>query len=118
MSPVVTAPAPYLKPPVVQTPARSYPAISYAKSSKESGKKRATNKPSWVNKDMVDFNKRGEENARIMLDNKYGRGNWKTGARSEFSKIVKWLVRDLGLKSFIALNLLDDVNRVFVWKGI
>ena len=38
---------------------------------------------------MVDFNKRGEENARIMLDNKYGRGNWKTGARSEFSKIVK-----------------------------
>ena len=27
MSPVVTAPAPYLKPPVVQTPASSYPAV-------------------------------------------------------------------------------------------
>lgn len=66
---------------------------------------------------MVDFNKRGEENARIMLDNKYGRGNWKPGPGSEFSKIVKWLTRDLGLKSFIALNLLDDVNRVFILEG-
>lgn len=67
---------------------------------------------------MVDFNKRCEENACRILDGKYGKGSWETGPRKGFNKNVKWCVRDLRLKFFIALHLLDDVNRVFVWKGI
>ncbi len=82
--------------------------IELAKPSKTSGKERANNPPSYVNKDMVDPNLSAEENARRMMNDKWGRGNWKPGAGSDFNKIKKWLVRDLKLKS-IAVEESDIV---------
>lgn len=32
------------------------------------------------------------------MDSKYGKGNWRTGADSEYSKIVKYLTRHMGMK--------------------
>ena len=61
--------------------------ISYSKKSKDNKKKRATNKPSWVNKNMIDWSKNAQTNAKNMLDNKYGKGNWHPGAGQEFNKI-------------------------------
>ena len=88
--------------------------VQLKKQSKTTGKERATNKPSWVNKGMVDPNLSAEENARRMLDNKWGKGNWKPGPGSDFNKIKKWLTRSLGLKSFI-----DDENdnNMFILDG-
>ena len=60
---------------------------------KRSGKEGATDKPSWVNRGMVDPEKTAQENATDMLNDKYGIGNWKRGAGSEYSKIVKWIIR-------------------------
>ena len=60
---------------------------------KRSGKEGATDKPSWVNRGMVDNEKTAQENATDMLNDKYGIGNWKRGAGSEYSKIVKWIIR-------------------------
>lgn len=34
-------------------------------------------------------------NAKNMLDNKYGSGGWKSGPKSEYNKIVKWITRSL-----------------------
>ena len=53
----------------------------------------STNKPSWVNPDMVDSNLPAQENATNILNEKYGLGNWSKGPGTEFSKIVKWIVR-------------------------
>ncbi len=88
--------------------------IELAKTSRETGKKRATDKPSWVNKDMVDKSLSAEENARRMMNDKYGTGNWKKGPgkdwRYEFNKIKKWLTRDLGLKEIVT----DDRNIIYI----
>ena len=62
---------------------------------KLTGKEKSSDKPSWVNRDMVDFDKTAQENARDLLDKKYGKGKWIKGASSEFSKIVKWIMRTL-----------------------
>ena len=72
--------------------------ITYSKQAKDNGKARSTDKPSWANKGMVDSSKNAQFNATKMMNNKYGVGNWNKGAGSEFSKIVKWLTRSLGLK--------------------
>lgn len=50
---------------------------------------------------MVDPGLSAQQNATNMLNNKYGPGNWKPGPGSEFSRIVKWLIRSgiLGLVS-------------------
>jgi len=55
----------------------------------------STNKPSWVNRDMYNSNLTPQENATNMLNQKYGIGNWKQGAGSEYSKIVKWIFRHI-----------------------
>ncbi len=65
--------------------------------SRLSGKERATDKPSWVNPDMVDFNKSPQQNAFDILNEKYGIGEWAKGPGTEFSKIVKWIARNLFL---------------------
>ena len=84
-----------------------------SKSSKSSGKERATDKPSWVNKGMIDWNLPAEENARRFLDDKYGKGNWRNGPGSEFNKIKKWLTRDIGLKSLVS----EDYNEILILDG-
>ena len=69
------------------------PNIMYSKKSRQSGKERATDKPSWVNRNMVDNTQSAQENAARLLNDKYGVGGWKSGAKSEYNRIVKWLTR-------------------------
>ena len=63
-----------------------------SKQSKLSGKETASDKPSWVNVFMVDKKLSAHDNARDIMDNKYGVGNWNNRKR-EYSKILKWIVR-------------------------
>ena len=58
-----------------------------------SDKEKSTEHPSWVNSDMVNPNLTPQENAKNILNNKYGDGNWKIGPKTEYSKIVKWITR-------------------------
>ena len=69
--------------------------VNYAKKSKQSNKERSTDKPSWLSPDDVDLSRSAQENARRLLNDKYGNGNWKPGASKEFNKIVKWINRSL-----------------------
>lgn len=57
----------------------------------------ASDKPSWVNKDMFDPNLSAEKNVTDLLNEVRGPGKWKKGPGSEFNKIVKWLKRSLGI---------------------
>jgi len=68
-------------------------SIINAKPSRRSDKERSTDKPSWVNQDMVDKSLSASQNASNMLNRKYGPGNWKKGPGHEFNKIVKWISR-------------------------
>ncbi len=70
-------------------------AYMFSKTSKLSQKETSSNKPSWVNESMVDLSKSAQENAKNILNNKYKVGSWDKGARSEYSKIVKWIERHL-----------------------
>ena len=77
--------------------------IEIAKKSKPTHKEKADDKPSWVNKDMIDWDLSAQKNARQIMDSKYGKGGWdkNTGNRS-FSKILKWLTRTVGLRQVIS----------------
>lgn len=68
------------------------------KESKKSGKEKADDAPSWAKRESYDPKKTASENARNVLDKKYGRGNWSGGPGSEFSQIRKWLQRSKGYK--------------------
>ncbi len=63
-----------------------------------SKKEMATDRPGWVNKDMVNPNLSAQENAKRILNERYGVGNWKKGPSTEFNKIVKWITRKLFYK--------------------
>ena len=69
--------------------------ISYSKPSKKSDKEKSTDKPSWVNQSDVDLGKSSHENASDLLNNKWGKGNWKKGPTSEYNRIIKWIERCL-----------------------
>ena len=72
--------------------------LLYAKQAKRSPKERATDRPSWVNRGDIIGND-AHENAVRMMNEKFGVGNWtKATAEGAFSKILKWLTRDVGLK--------------------
>ena len=75
--------------------------IVLSKSSSKSGKERATDKPSWVNKGMVDSTLSAQENAKRILDNKYGSGGWKKGPGGEYNQIVKWITRSLRAATYV-----------------
>lgn len=47
----------------------------FAKTSRQPGKVTSSDKPSWVNESMVDSNKTAQQNAKDILDWKYGPGN-------------------------------------------
>jgi len=76
--------------------------IYFAKKAKESAKARATNCPSWLagamNGKPPRWGEKSQDYARRLLDDKYGKGRWKSGADSEYNKIVKYLQRNLGMK--------------------
>ena len=65
------------------------------KTTRRSGKEKANDTISWVNPNDFDPNESAQQNARRMLDEKYGPGNWDKGADSEFNKIVKWFQRGI-----------------------
>ena len=88
---------------VIAGTAEAQTSVNYAKQSKKSGKERATDKPSWVTQNDVDLSKSSQQNATDILNDKYGSGNWRPGAGSEFSKIVKWI--DRGLKASVVFWL-------------
>ena len=69
--------------------------VLFAKQSKKSNKERSTEHPSWTNRSMIDPNKSAQDNAQDMLDNKYGKGTWKKGQKSEYNQIVKWIIRSI-----------------------
>lgn len=63
------------------------------KQTRKSGKEKSSDRPSWVNEGMIDSNLSAQQNARNLLNEKYGPGNWGKGPNSEFNWIVKWLIR-------------------------
>lgn len=63
------------------------------KKSRQSGKETSSDRPSWVNSDNINSNLSPQQNAKNLLDQKYGSGNWSKGPGSEFNKIVKWIQR-------------------------
>jgi len=56
------------------------------------GKKGATDKPSWV-KERPNVGESGKDFAKRLMDEKYGEGNYETGPTSEFNQIKKWADR-------------------------
>lgn len=68
------------------------------KETKKTGKESANDAPSWAKKESYNPKKTADQNAADVLNKKYGKGNWKKGANSEFSKIKKWLQRSKGYK--------------------
>ena len=69
--------------------------MMFAKTSRQPGKVTSSNKPSWVNESIIDLTKTAQENAKAILDFKYGVDNWPKGPRSEYNKIIKWIERYL-----------------------
>ena len=69
--------------------------MTFAKTSRQPGKVTSSNKPSWVNESIIDLTKTAQENAKAILDFKYGLDNWPKGPRSEYNKIIKWIERYL-----------------------
>ena len=65
----------------------------FTKTSKKSKKAASSDKPSWVNEGMVNQNKTAQQNAKDILDQKYGRGNWRKGPKEEYNRIIKWIER-------------------------
>ena len=72
--------------------------ILLAKRSKLSQKARATDAPSWIFEKPPHDNEKAKDYAKRILDQKYGKGNWKKGPGSEYNKIVKYAQRNLGMK--------------------
>lgn len=69
--------------------------VMFAKPSKLSGKETSSEKPSWFNENMLDHNLSAQENAKNILNSKYGTRTWPKGPTSEFNRLVKWIHRYL-----------------------
>lgn len=70
----------------------------YSKTSRKSGKEKASDAPDWAKREKYDSSKSADQNARRVLDKKYGSGKWREGPKSEYSQIKKWLQRSKGYK--------------------
>ena len=80
-----------------KTLAQAISGFRFAKQSRESQKERSTDKPSWVNRDMVDPNLSSEQNVKNILNEVCGPGGWDKSS-PEYSKILKWIRRSLKIK--------------------
>lgn len=87
--------------------------INFSKKAKISGKEGSTDKPSWIDRGMIDNTKSAEENAKRMLDNKYGKGNWGKGPGSEHNKIIKWITRHLNRNSVLFYDEYKEINKYY-----
>ena len=83
------------------TPSTSTPASpnngnnkNNKKQTRRSDKEKSTDKPSWVNRNDVDFSQTPQQNATRLMNQKYGMGNWTKGS-PEYSQIVKWIQRSI-----------------------
>ena len=56
----------------------------------ESGKEATTDVPSWAKGKRPYKGESGKDFAKRLMDEKYGKGNYKTGPNSEYNKIKKW----------------------------
>ena len=63
---------------------------------------------------MVDPNLSAEENARRILNKKYGPGKWGKGPGTEFNKIKKWLTRSLGIMPFVKGSSDENDDNVII----
>ena len=65
------------------------------KQSKKSGKESANDYPSWSNFEPPRKDEKNNPKKYVsrILDEKYGKGNWKKGADSEYNKILKAVTR-------------------------
>ena len=79
---------------IIGTLAATLGIMLFAKPSRRSPKDMSSDKPSWVNRDMIDFNKTAQQNAEDILNQKYG-NNWAKGAKTEYNQIVKWIIRKI-----------------------
>jgi len=75
--------------------------VQAAKKSRASGKEKSSEKPSYVNKGMLDKSLTAEENATNMMNNQWGKGNWGKGPKTDYNKIFKWITRGELLKQVI-----------------
>ncbi|MFA5035622.1 MAG: hypothetical protein WC479_00395 [Candidatus Izemoplasmatales bacterium] len=75
--------------------------VQASKKSRESGKEKSSEKPSYVNKGMLDKSLTAEENATNMMNNQWGKGNWGKGPKTDYYKIFKWITRGELLKQVI-----------------
>jgi hypothetical protein len=55
-----------------------------------SGKAKATDVPSWAKGYKPYTTENGKQFAKRLCDERYGKGNYRTGPKSDFNKIKKW----------------------------
>ena len=65
-------------------------AIKQAKKSKESGKEKANDVPSWAKGERPKPGESGKDFAKRLCDKKFGKGNYKKGPGSDYNKLKKW----------------------------
>ena len=75
----------------------------FAKQSKKSDKERSTDYPDWSNFEPPKKGEKPKKYVERILDEKYGKGNWKKGPDSEYNKILKAIERG-GHKIWNAIN--------------
>ncbi|NLD49905.1 MAG: RHS repeat-associated core domain-containing protein [Clostridiaceae bacterium] len=68
------------------------------KEAKKSQKETATDAPSWAKHEKPLKDETAEKFTKRILNDKYGEGKWKKGAGTEYSEIIKYATRKLGLK--------------------
>ena len=74
--------------------------VMFSKASKQSGKEKANDMPSWSKGQKPQPGESGKDFARRLCDDKFGPGNYKTGPASDFNRIKNW--GDRGFKAVIA----------------
>jgi len=62
----------------------------FKKAKSGSGKEKATDSPDWAKGNKPYKNESGKDFAKRLMEEKYGKDNYKTGPDSEYNKIKKW----------------------------
>ena len=65
-------------------------AIKQAKKSKQSGKEKANDIPSWARGEKPRPGENGKDFAQRLCDKKFGKGNYNKGPGSDYNKLKKW----------------------------
>ena len=67
--------------------------VLWSKETRASGKKTASDVPSWIRNEPILPGESGKEFAKRVLEKRYGEGNYKTGPKSEYNQAKKWVDR-------------------------